>query len=62
MIIGFYKTLLFFGKRDKIFGTVLFFLGIMLVFMRWAFIGVIVEAFGFVSLFGYGIIPHVKSL
>ncbi|KAI8896780.1 vesicle transport protein [Globomyces pollinis-pini] len=51
-IIGFSKTITFFGRREKIRGTVCFFLGVLLVFLKWAFVGVFLEAFGFINLFG----------
>ncbi|EGC39913.1 hypothetical protein DICPUDRAFT_74542 [Dictyostelium purpureum] len=53
LILGFNKTLNFFGQRKKIRGTILFFLGIIvLLATRWTFVGMLVELFGFVNLFG----------
>jgi len=48
---------LFFQKR-KWKGSVCFFLGIMLVFMRHPVIGIFVELFGAANLFRYGLAVH----
>lgn len=53
LLIGPQKTLLFFARKQKIRGTVCFFTGMGLVFLRWAIVGVIVETVGFLNLFGY---------
>jgi hypothetical protein len=53
LVIGFQKTILFFSRKEKIRGTVCFFLGITLVFLKWTFFGMIIEIFGFISLFAY---------
>lgn len=53
LLIGPQKTLLFFARKQKIRGTVCFFTGMSLVFLRWAIVGVIVETVGFLNLFGY---------
>ncbi|SCO85155.1 probable protein GOT1 [Fusarium oxysporum] len=52
IIIGPQKTLLFFARKQKAKGTAAFFLGLILIFMKWTFIGFIVEAYGIVVLFG----------
>jgi hypothetical protein len=39
-------------RRDRIRGTVCFFLGIFLVILRWGLIGMSLEVFGFLNLFG----------
>lgn len=52
LLIGPQKTLLFFARKQKIRGTVCFFTGMSLVFLRWAIVGVIVETVGFLNLFG----------
>jgi len=49
---GFLRTILFFKRKNKVFGTVCFFTGILLVFFKWPIIGIIIELFGFVNLFG----------
>jgi len=52
LLIGPQKTLLFFTRKQKIRGTVCFFTGMALVFLRWALIGMVVEMIGFLNLFG----------
>ncbi|TKY87013.1 hypothetical protein EX895_003690 [Sporisorium graminicola] len=52
LLIGPQKTFYFFARKQKIRGTVCFFLGMFLVFCKWAVIGMLVEAFGFLNLFG----------
>ncbi|KAL6616929.1 Got1-domain-containing protein [Neocallimastix californiae] len=51
-VIGFFRTILFFKRKQKIFGTLCFFTGIFLVFIKWPMIGIFIELFGFVNLFG----------
>ncbi|EPQ57470.1 Got1-domain-containing protein [Gloeophyllum trabeum ATCC 11539] len=52
LIIGPQRTFYFFARKNKIRGTVCFIGGILLVFLKWPFVGVIVETFGFLNLFG----------
>jgi len=52
LIIGPTKTFYFFARKQKIRGTLCFFGGILLVFIKWPFFGVIIEMFGFLNLFG----------
>ncbi|KAJ1626867.1 hypothetical protein T492DRAFT_1029847 [Pavlovales sp. CCMP2436] len=52
MIIGLKKTGKFFFQRRKLRGTVCFLGGVFLVFVGWPFFGLIIEAFGFLNLFG----------
>ncbi|KAI9018407.1 Got1/Sft2-like family-domain-containing protein [Hyaloraphidium curvatum] len=53
LVIGVASTVrFFFQRREKLRGTVFFFLGIILVFLKWPFIGMLVETVGFVNLFG----------
>ncbi|KAJ1911713.1 Golgi Transport [Mycoemilia scoparia] len=52
LIIGLQKTAVFFARKDKIKGTVCFFIGFLFVFFRWSIIGIIIEALGFINLFG----------
>ncbi|KZV78690.1 Got1-domain-containing protein [Exidia glandulosa HHB12029] len=52
LIIGPQKTFYFFARKQKLRGTLCFLGGIVLVFLKWPFIGVIVETFGFLNLFG----------
>ena len=52
LIIGPQKTLSFFARKQKIRGSICFFGGIVLVFCKWPFFGMILETFGFLNLFG----------
>ncbi|KAJ2159951.1 Golgi Transport [Coemansia sp. RSA 552] len=52
MIIGFQKTVYFFTRRDKLRGSISFFAGFVLVLIKWPIVGILVEAFGFLNLFG----------
>ncbi|EJD52975.1 Got1-domain-containing protein [Auricularia subglabra TFB-10046 SS5] len=52
LIIGPQKTFYFFARKQKLRGTLCFLGGIVLIFVKWPFIGVIVEIFGFLNLFG----------
>ncbi|KAH9983603.1 putative GOT1-membrane protein required for ER to Golgi transport [Russula compacta] len=52
LIIGPQKTFYFFARRNKLRGTACFLGGILLVFLKWPAIGVLVEMFGFLNLFG----------
>ncbi|KAL1682685.1 Got1/Sft2-like family-domain-containing protein [Schizophyllum commune] len=52
LIIGPQRTMYFFARKEKIRGTICFFGGILLVFLKWPFIGMLVEMFGFLNLFG----------
>ncbi|XP_044764765.1 vesicle transport protein GOT1B [Coccinella septempunctata] len=50
-VIGPQRTLRFFFQRHKIKGALSFFAGVTLILMRWAFIGMILEIYGFFLLF-----------
>eukprot|EP00906_Rhabdomonas_costata_P031613 RCo044626 len=52
LAIGAKKSFFFFVQWKKWKGTLCFFLGICLVLFGWAFTGMVVQAFGFVNLFG----------
>lgn len=52
LIIGPQKTFYFFARKQKLRGTLCFIGGILLVFFKWPFVGVILETFGFLNLFG----------
>ena len=52
LIIGPQKTFYFFARKQKLRGTICFLGGILLVFIKWPFVGMIVETFGFLNLFG----------
>ncbi|XP_064255167.1 vesicle transport protein GOT1A [Passer domesticus] len=50
-IIGFRRTFTFFFQRPKLKGTSFFFGGLIVVLMRWPILGMLLEAYGFISLF-----------
>ncbi|KAA1475146.1 Got1-domain-containing protein [Dentipellis sp. KUC8613] len=52
LIIGPQKTFYFFARKQKLRGTACFLGGILLVFLKWPFFGVVLETFGFLNLFG----------
>ncbi|KAL4074166.1 Got1/Sft2-like family-domain-containing protein [Scleroderma citrinum] len=52
LIIGPQKTFYFFARKQKLRGTICFLGGVVLVFLKYPFIGMIVETFGFLNLFG----------
>ena len=52
LIIGPTKTFYFFARKNKLRGSICFLGGIILVFLKWPFVGMIVETFGFLNLFG----------
>eukprot|EP00761_Pharyngomonas_kirbyi_P002197 gb/GECH01002201.1/.p1 GENE.gb/GECH01002201.1/~~gb/GECH01002201.1/.p1 ORF type:complete len:144 (+),score=27.76 gb/GECH01002201.1/:1-432(+) len=52
MAIGLRSTFNFFFQKQKWKGTTLFFIGIIIVLINWPIIGLILESFGFVNLFG----------
>jgi len=52
LIIGPQKTFYFFSRKNKLRGTTCFLGGILLVFFKWPTIGLLVEMFGFLNLFG----------
>eukprot|EP01012_Entosiphon_sulcatum_P015484 TRINITY_DN20435_c0_g1_i3.p1 TRINITY_DN20435_c0_g1~~TRINITY_DN20435_c0_g1_i3.p1 ORF type:complete len:139 (+),score=18.50 TRINITY_DN20435_c0_g1_i3:55-471(+) len=52
LTIGPHKAVSFFIRKDKMKGSITFFLGITLVLFGWAIVGLAVQAFGFINLFG----------
>lgn len=52
LIIGAQKTLIFFSRPQKIRGTICFGTGIILILIKFSFIGFIVESIGILGLFG----------
>ncbi|MBW0513615.1 hypothetical protein O181_053330 [Austropuccinia psidii MF-1] len=51
-VIGPQKTYHFFARKNKIRGTLCFLGGILLVFLKYPFFGILIEMFGFLNLFG----------
>lgn len=41
-----------FYRKDRLRGTICFFLGMILVLFKWGIIGICLECFGFLNLFG----------
>ena len=52
LIIGPYKTVLFFARRQKWQGTLAFVSGILIILLRWPLVGFLVELYGIFVLFG----------
>lgn len=52
MTIGARRTFVFFFKRKQMRGNLFFFGGVVLVFFRWAVIGMGLQLVGFLNLFG----------
>jgi len=52
MTIGVSRTIRFFSRRDRMRGIVAFFGGIALVMCKWGMIGIILQLYGIVYLFG----------
>lgn len=61
LIIGPQKTFYFFARKNKMRGTACFFGGILLVFFKRPFIGMLIETFGFLNLFGL-VFPSIFGL
>ena len=52
IIIGLQKTFVFFARPQKLKGTAAFVTGIVLILVKWAFVGFLVELYGIFVLFG----------
>ena len=61
LLIGARQTVVFFGRRAKIRGTICFFAGILLVLFKYPVIGMCLELFGILNLFG-NFFPIVISI
>jgi len=52
LTIGFSRTVRFFSRRDRLRGIISFFLGIVLVMLRWPIFGMTCQLYGLIYLFG----------
>ncbi|PGH11959.1 hypothetical protein AJ80_06925 [Polytolypa hystricis UAMH7299] len=52
LILGSRKTLSFFGRRQKLSGTLTFTFGVILILFRWPLVGFLIELYGMFVLFG----------
>lgn len=59
--IGVRRTVTLFARTDRIRGTICFFAGIVLVICRWGLVGMCLEGFGFLNLFG-NFLPTVLTV
>lgn len=63
LIIGPHKTFYFFARKNKLRGTICFLGGIIIVIvLKRPFIGILVEAFGFLNLFGCAALTFTFAL
>ncbi|CAJ0587214.1 unnamed protein product, partial [Mesorhabditis spiculigera] len=60
-IIGFQRTMVFFFEMRKLKGSALFFGGILTVLIGWPLVGIVIECWGFILLFG-GFLPGIVNL
>ena len=51
-MIGVGKSTSFFGQPERLRGSVCFFGGIVVVLLGWPIIGMVIEIYGFIALFG----------
>ncbi|XP_027638408.1 vesicle transport protein GOT1A isoform X2 [Falco peregrinus] len=51
MLLYFDSVLLAFGNRPKLKGTSFFLGGVLIVLLRWPLLGMLLEAYGFITLF-----------
>lgn len=61
LLLGPQRTFLFFARRQKWRGSAAFWAGVLLILMRWTFVGIIVEAVGIFYLFGEYVPARTQS-
>lgn len=59
MLLGMSSIVNMVTKRERLRGMSCFLLGFAMMMTGWAYIGVLVEVFGFFNLFGYGYHHHI---
>ena len=59
LCVGFERTGRFFGQVERLKGTACFLGGIFILLLGWPVVGIILEVYGFVALFG-GFMPMVS--
>ncbi|KAF2487902.1 Got1/Sft2-like family-domain-containing protein [Neohortaea acidophila] len=52
LLLGPQRTFLFFARKQKWRGSAAFWAGVLLILIRWTFVGILVEAVGIFYLFG----------
>jgi hypothetical protein len=52
LIIGLERTVKFFFGQQKLKGSLFFFGGVFIVLLGWPLIGMLIEIYGFIVLFG----------